>query len=509
MVNTLRILLIFFRRVVMKLDRLFSKYGSAIKAGVFGLLVMISITACKAKASNPALNFAPVPDAAPQNSYADIVSKAAPAVITIRADKRVRTPPQFPVSDDPFFRGLFGNRGPQQPQEQLQQALGSGVIVSADGYILTNHHVIDGAEDIKIEMNDGRTLDAKLIGSDPPSDLALLKVKADGLTYMTPGDSDKVRVGDVALAIGNPLGIGQTVTMGIISAKGRSTGGSGSGSFEDFLQTDAPINHGNSGGALVNTIGELIGINSQILPGETGGNIGIGFAIPSNMARTVMDQLVKNGKVRRGQLGIVVSRVTSDLAASLGMSEAKGVIVNSVRAGSGAERAGIRQGDVITAINDAAVSDSNAFRNRVASNAPGTEVTLTVLRDNREQKIRATLGEFTEETSRSENQNEGGPNSRSGGGKLGVSVEPLTPEIAQQLQLKPGTTGVVVDSVDPAGPAVEAGIRRGDVIQEVNRQPVRSAEDLQSAIETTGTKPVLLLLNRRGETIFLAGGPGQ
>ena len=493
----------------MKLDRFFSRHCSAIKAGAFGLLLLISITACKARASNPALNFAPVPDAAPQNSYADIVSKAAPAVITIRADKRVRTPQQFPFSDDPFFRGLFGNRGPQQPQEQLQQALGSGVIVSADGYILTNHHVIDGAEDIKIEMNDGRTLEAKLIGSDPPSDLALLKVNATGLTYMTPGDSDKVRVGDVALAIGNPLGIGQTVTMGIISAKGRSTGGTGSGSFEDFLQTDAPINHGNSGGALVNTIGELIGINSQILPGETGGSIGIGFAIPSNMARTVMDQLVKNGKVRRGQLGISVSRVTSDLAASLGMSEAKGVIVNSVRGGSAAERAGIRQGDVITAINDTPVSESNSFRNRVASNAPGTEVTLTVLRDNREQKMRATLGEATEETARSENQNEGGPNSRTGGGKLGISVEPLTPEIAQQLQLKPGTTGVVVDSVDPTGPAVEAGIQRGDVIQEVNRQPVRSADDLRAAVEKSGTKPVLLLLNRRGETIYLAVRPRQ
>ncbi|MFN2579256.1 MAG: DegQ family serine endoprotease [Pyrinomonadaceae bacterium] len=485
------------------------KNRSELKAGVLGLLLVLSVTACKAKASNPALNFAPVPDAAPQNSYADIVSKVAPAVITIRADKRVRTPQQFPFSDDPFFRGLFGNRGPQQPQEQLQQALGSGVIVSADGYILTNHHVIDGAEDIKIEMNDGRTLEAKLIGSDPPSDLALLKVKAEGLTYMTPGDSDKVRVGDVALAIGNPLGIGQTVTMGIISAKGRSTGGTGSGSFEDFLQTDAPINHGNSGGALVNTIGELIGINSQILPGETGGNIGIGFAIPSNMARTVMDQLVKNGKVRRGQLGITVSRVTSDLATSLGMAEAKGVIVNSVRAGSGAERAGVRQGDVITAINDAPVSDSNAFRNRVASNAPGTDVTLTILRDNREQKIRATLGELSEETARAERQNEGAPDSRTGGGKLGLSVEPLTPEIAQQLQLKPGTTGVVVDSVDPAGPAVEAGIQRGDVIQEVNRQPVRSTDDLRAAIEKSGTKPVLLLLNRRGETIFLAVRPRQ
>jgi len=483
------------------------------KAGtlIFCLIILLSFglfsIACKRGTTNPALNFAPVPDTLPTNSYADLVGKVSPAVITIRADKRVRNPQQFPFLDDPFFRGLFGDRGQQQPQELLQRALGSGVIVSSDGYILTNHHVIDGAQDIKVDLNDGRTFDAKLIGTDPPSDLALLKVNADKLTFLTPGDSDRVRVGDVALAIGNPLGIGQTVTMGIISAKGRSTGGTGSGSFEDFLQTDAPINQGNSGGALINTIGELIGINSQIVPGAGGGNIGIGFAIPSNMARSVMDQLVKNGKVRRGQLGIVVSRVTSDLAASLGMPEAKGVIVNSVRTDSAAEKAGIRRGDVITAINDTAVSDTNAFRNRVASNPPGSEVTLTVLRDNKEQKIRATLGEFNTETARAENQDEGAPTSRGGAGKLGLTVEPLTPELAQELGLSAGTTGVVVDSADPTGPAGAAGIRRGDVIQEVNRQPVRSADELRAAIDKNGDKPALLLINRRGETAFLAVRP--
>jgi S1-C subfamily serine protease len=296
--------------------------------------------------------------------------------------------------------------------------------------------------------------------------------------------------------------------MGIISAKGRATPGPGAGNFEDFLQTDAPINHGNSGGALINTLGELIGINSQIAPGETGGNIGIGFAIPSNMAKTVMDQLVKNGKVRRGQLGISVTRVTSDMAASLGMPDVKGVIVNSVRSGSAAEKAGLRQGDVITAINDNPVTDTNAFRNRVAGNAPGSEITLTVLRDSREQKIRATLDEFSTETARAENENEGAPNSRNdGAGKLGVSVEPVTPDVAQELQLKPGTTGVVVTAVDPAGPAVEAGIQRGDVIQEVNRQPVKTADDLRAAIDKNGNKPALLLLNRRGETAFLAVRP--
>jgi serine protease Do len=493
----------------MHLNGTFSNRNRQLEGGLLALILLVSIAGCKAKATNPALNFAPVPDTPPQNSYADLVAKVAPAVVTIRADKRVRMPQQFPFGDDPFFRGLFGDRGQQQPQESLQRALGSGVIVSADGYILTNHHVIDGAQDIKVDLNDGRTLDAKLIGSDPPSDVALLKVNGANLPTLTPGDSDKVRVGDVVLAIGNPFGVGQTVTMGIISAKGRSGPGLGSGNFEDFLQTDAPINQGNSGGALVNTVGELIGINSQILPGAGGGNIGIGFAIPSNMARTVMDQLVKNGKVRRGQLGITVSRVTSDLAASLGMTEAKGVIVNSVRSGSAAERAGIRRGDVITAINDTTINDTNAFRNRVASNAPGTEVTLTVLRDNREQKIRATLGEFSQESAQNENENENAPNSRGDGGKLGISVEPLTPELAQELNLRPGTQGVVIDSVDPAGPAAAVGLQRGDVIQEVNRQPIRSVEDLRSAIDKNGSKPALLLINRRDDTIYLAVRPRQ
>ncbi|MDX6577475.1 MAG: serine protease Do [Blastocatellia bacterium] len=442
----------------------------------------------------------------PQNSYADVVAKDAPAVVTIRADKRVRTPQQFPFSDNPFFRGLFGDGGPQQPQESLEQALGSGVIVSQDGYVLTNHHVVDGAQDIKVDMNDGRTLDAKLIGSDPASDLALLKVSASGLTFLTPGDSEKVRVGDVALAIGNPLGIGQTVTMGIISAKGRSGPGLGSGTFEDFLQTDAPINHGNSGGALVNTLGELIGINSQILSGNGGGNIGIGFAIPSNMARSVMDQLVKNGKVRRGQLGVTVRRVDSDMASSLGMSETKGIIVNSVQPGSAAERAGIHQGDVITEIDGARVSDVNAFRNRIATMAPGSEVTLTVLRDNKEQKIRATLAEFSPETAKAGEENNSAPKEL-GGGKLGVSVEPLTPELAQQLGLRPGSQGVVVDAVDSTGAAVAAGIQRGDVIQEVNRQTIRSAADLSAAIDKNGSKPALLLLNRRGEPVYLTVRP--
>ena len=476
-------------------------------APLLALALALVFAGCKARgAASPQLNFAPVPDGAPQNSYADVVGKVAPAVVTIRADRRVRNAQQFPFMDDPFFRGLFGNRMPQQPQESLERALGSGVIVSADGYIVTNHHVIDGAEQIKIDMTDGRTVDAKLIGSDAPSDLALLKISGSSLPYLTPGDSDKVRVGDVALAIGNPLGIGQTVTMGIISAKGRSTAGLGSGNFEDFLQTDAPINQGNSGGALINTTGELIGINSQIVPGNSGGNIGIGFAIPSNMVKSVMDQLVKNGKVRRGQLGVTVERVTSDIAESLGMSEAKGVIVSSVKPGSAAERAGIRRGDIITAIDGSVVADTNAFRNKVAGLGPGAETTLTILRDNREQKIKATLGEFVAENAKTGEGNEGG-SAGPASGKLGVSVVPLTPEIAQQLKVPASTQGVVIEEIDPAGAAAEAGLARGDVIEEVNRQPVRSAADLKAAIDKSGNKPALLLINRAGTSAYVTVRP--
>jgi Do/DeqQ family serine protease len=466
----------------------------------------VSAVACKGGGAAPAASVSPIADAPPQNSYADVVSRVAPAVVTIHADKRVRTPQQFPFFDDPFFRGLFGDRDrQQQPRESLERALGSGVIVSTDGYIITNHHVVDGAEQIKIDLSDGRTLDAKLVGSDPPSDLALLKVSQAGLPSLPPGNSDRVRIGDVALAIGNPLGIGQTVTMGIISAKGRATG-LGSGTFEDFLQTDAPINQGNSGGALVNTNGELIGINSQIIGGMSGGSIGIGFAIPANMVRNVMDQLVKTGKVRRGQLGVSVRRVDSDMAQSLGMTETKGVIVNSVVPASGAERAGIRQGDVIIALDGSPVNESNAFRNHIASTAPGTEVTLTVLRDNREQKISATLGEFKSETTESGEGKDSGPDSI-GQGKLGLTVIPLTPEIASELNLRAGTQGVVIDSVDPAGPAVAAGLARGDLIQEVNRQAIRSAADLRSAIDRNGNKPALLLLNRRGEQRYVTVRP--
>ena len=375
--------------------------------GVLLILLAFSLGACNrgnsqgvhfASTSDPGVNNAPINNSAPGNSsvpvasYADIVSRVSPAVITIHSEMRVRAPQQYPFMDDPMFRQFFGDRLPQQMPEQRRSGLGSGVIVSTDGYILTNHHVIDGAEQIKVDLNDNRTLDAKVVGSDPLSDLAVLKIDASNLPVLALGDSDKVRVGDVVLAIGNPLGIGQTVTMGIISAKGRQTGLS-SGNFEDFLQTDAPINQGNSGGALVSTNSELVGINSQILS-PSGGSIGIGFAIPSNMARTVSDTLVKTGKVRRGQLGIRVVKLNTEVARNLGITETKGVGVAQVQPDSAAEQAGLKKGDVITALNGAEINEPNVFRNLVASTAPGTDVTLTIRRNGGEQQVHARLGEL-------------------------------------------------------------------------------------------------------------------
>lgn len=339
------------------------------------------------------------PAVIPVASYADVVSKVAPAVITVHSQMRVRQSQQYPFTDDPFFREFFGDRGPQQPPvERQRQGLGSGVIIDASGYILTNHHVIDGADQIKVDLNDNRTLEARVVGSDPPSDLAVLKVEASNLPVLALGDSDRTRVGDVVLAIGNPLGVGQTVTMGIVSAKGRQTGLS-NGSFEDFLQTDAPINQGNSGGALVSTASELIGINSQILS-PSGGSIGLGFAVPSNMARSVLEQLIRTGKVRRGQLGVTVLKIPSEEATKLGVTQGPGVVVYDVQTGSAADRAGLRKGDIITALNGVAITDPNTFRNMIAASAPGTEVTLTVKRGGSEQQLRATLGEFTPQPER-------------------------------------------------------------------------------------------------------------
>jgi serine protease Do len=445
-----------------------------------------------------------------RDSYADVVKVVAPGVVTIQVEGKAQAKPtQFGDDDEDMLRRFFGQqfgmpgdreqRGQRSmPRSFRQRGLGSGVVVTPDGYILTNNHVIDSADDIRVEFTDGRSMKAKLVGADKPSDLALLKVEATNLPTVAVGNSDQVQVGDVVLAVGNPLGIGQTVTMGIISAKGRSTG-SGDGSYEDFLQTDAPINHGNSGGALVNLKGELVGINSQIVS-QSDGNIGIGFAIPANMARHVMDDLRKDGRVRRSQLGVSIQPMTSDLADSFGLKQVSGVIVSAVTPDSAADRAGLKRGDVIKSFNGEPVQDYNALRNHVADMTPGSNVSVVVVRDGSEKTFNVKLDEATGTRASRERNGAAGSDEKAA---LGISVAPLTPELAAEAQLPRNAHGVVVQDVNPDGRAADAGIQAGDIILEVNRQPVQSVDELRAAVRKSSDHPTLLLVNRDGHDIFV------
>lgn len=478
-------------------------FASSCRTGLFGDDV-------PAEPPQPAAPPAPVVVDGVRTSYADIVEKTSPAVVRIEAETRGRKSDiQIPFDDD-LFRQMPAPR--QNPRQPTERGLGSGVIVSADGTILTNAHVIDGAEKITVLTNDDKSFEAKLVGSDRPSDLAVLKIEAQNLPFLTLGNSDNVRIGDIVLAIGNPLGIGQSVTAGIISAKGRRTGlsyGNTNDSFEDFLQTDAPINRGNSGGALVNLNSELIGINSQILSGgPSGGNIGIGFSIPSNMAKNVMEQLLTNGRVRRGMLGINIQNITTETAQAMELQGTSGVLVSNVRQGSAADKAGVKRRDIITAINGEKIEDSNVLRNRVAGTLPGTEIKLTVLRDGQTLEMTATLDEFETADANTNPPNGQSPEAekQSQNGKLGLSLQPVTPEVAKQLGLSENE-GLLVTDVDPAGPAAEAGIARGDVLLEIDRTAVNSTEDVQSALQQTGERPVLLLISRKGQTLFLTVRP--
>ncbi|MCI0624622.1 MAG: DegQ family serine endoprotease [Acidobacteria bacterium] len=443
-----------------------------------------------------------VPTAVPLASFNPIVKEVVPAVVSITAEKIERTSGRsIPFSFGPFG-DLFGNQPDQEPQERRSQGLGSGVIVSPEGYILTNHHMIESARNIDIRLDDGRELKAKVVGTDEKTDIAVLKVEAKDLPVVRFGNSDSAQVGDIVLAVGSPLGLRQTVTMGIVGATGR--GNLGIERYEDFIQTDAAINPGNSGGALINTRGELIGINTAILS-RSGGNQGIGFAVPVNMAHRVMTQILQHGKVVRGYLGVGIQDLTPELARQFGASGSRGALVRSVEPGSPADKAGLRQGDLILEVDGHEVEDSRTLSLNVAGKDPGASVDLTVLRNQKKVQVPLTLGEFPDEQPVAESRDENSAPSA----LQGLSVGNLTPSIAEQLGLKPGSKGVVVSGVSAGSAADEAGLQRGDVIEEVARQPVTSVAEFQAAVRKAGGESVLLLVNRGGNPLFVVVEPRE
>jgi serine protease Do len=439
-----------------------------------------------------------------KSGFAPVVKEVLPSVVNISSSKVVRTPNQFAegMPDDPLFRQFFGKqfgRGPAVPEKRREQSLGSGVIVSPEGYVLTNNHVVDGATDVKVTLADKRELKAKIIGTDPKTDVAVLKLEGSNFPAITLGDSSKVQIGDYSLAIGDPFGVGETVTMGIVSAKGR--GNLGIEDYEDFLQTDAPINPGNSGGALINDRGELIGINTAILSHGSGGNEGIGFAIPVNLARSVMNQILDHGKVTRGYLGVVVQPITPAMAKALGQGDtAKGALVGDVSPKGPAQASGIERGDIILDVNGQPVGDANELRNTIAMMQPGDTVKLKISRNGSTREVSVKLGELPSSKEQAENQQEGA----STDALEGVNVENLDADTLQQLGLPASTKGVVVTGIDPSSPKADSGLQKGDVIQQVNHQPVRNLAEFEQAMHKAGNNEALLLVNRGGTTLFIA-----
>jgi serine protease Do len=436
-------------------------------------------------------------------SIADVTERVLPSVVNISTTTVINRA-ETPYANDPFFEEFFGRR--RRGREQYGHSLGSGVIVSSKGYILTNNHVVANAKDIKVSLSDGREVTATLVGADPKSDLAVLKVKGQ-VTNLKPiplGDSDKLRLGDVVLAVGNPFGVGQAVTMGIVSAKGRAN--MGIVDYEDFIQTDAAINPGNSGGALINLRGELVGINTAILS-RTGGYQGIGFAIPTGMARPIMDSLIAKGKVVRGWLGVSIRDVNRELSESHRLSLDRGVWIDGVVPGGPAAKAGIRRGDVVVSINHRACDKAAHLRNAVAAATVGKAVQVEIVRDGKRQNLAVVLAEAPRDTEGVLGERGGGREERGGPEgrevKLGVKVVPLDGAARARYDIPRDVThGVVVTSVSRDGLAGEIGLQPGDVIIQVNRSAVRSARQLDAAYQKS-TDKIAMLIYRDGATQYL------
>jgi serine protease Do len=427
-------------------------------------------------------------------NIADIAERALPSVVNISLTKLAKIQGQVPF---PFFFGP--GQGPDPRERREQQGMGSGVVVSKDGYVLTNNHVVSEAQQIKVTLFDKREFDAEVVGTDPKSDIAVIRLKSPpaDLRPIEMGDSSRIRLGDVVLAIGNPFGVGQTVTMGIVSAKGRAD--VGIVDYEDFIQTDAAINPGNSGGALVNMEGKLIGINTAILS-RSGGFQGIGFAIPTNMVSPIMESLKKYGKVTRGWLGVSIQDVDQDLATTMKLPTTRGVLLSDVQAGSPAQKAGLRRGDVVVKIDGQAVETTGHFRNAIAAGGSGKKVNLELYREGKLQSLQVSLGEAPQDP-RLAGGTANGP--APSGGLDGLSLSEMTPEVRQRLELpSDAPKGLAVLRVAPGTPAAKAGLRPGDVLMEVNRKPVATVKEFEDLYGKSKGN-VLLLLYRQGATVFV------
>jgi serine protease Do len=425
------------------------------------------------------------------------ITMAATEKISDRRELRDRDRMEefFGPPGDPF--GFRKHRGPMMPREPRPNGMGSGVIISPDGYILTNNHVVDGARELMVTLPDKREFKGKIVGADPKTDLAVVKIDGENLPTIPWGDASKLQVGEYVLAVGNPFGLNSTVTLGIVSALGR--GRMGITQYEDFIQTDAAINPGNSGGALVNTKGELVGINTAIFS-QTGGYQGVGFAVPTSMSKPVFESLIKHGKVVRGYLGIGIQDLTQDLTTSFGLQEPKGALVSEVKEDSPADRAGIKQGDVIIEYDGAPVPDAAALQRLVTKTPVDAKTTIKVLRDGREKDLTARVGELPDALQTARLDSDEADHSLAG-----VAVQDLDRETAHELGLKGKIQGVIVTEVQPDSGAERAGLRPGDVIREINRRPVKSVKDYEKAAsEVKKGDNVLMLINRRGASLFLS-----